>query len=51
MGFSWRRGVLDIAQDPVVGWYKLNSGWVAGTDGDGTKWSRRKSERREEHHV
>ena len=30
----------------MVGWDELDSGWIVGTYGDGTKWSRRKSERR-----
>ena len=48
IGFGWGRGISHIAEDTVVGWYELDSGWIVGADGDGTKWSRRKSERREE---
>ena len=31
----------------MVGWDELDSSWIVGIDGDGTKWSMRKSERRE----
>jgi hypothetical protein len=31
----------------MIGWDELDSSWIVGTYGDGTKWSRRKSERRE----
>ena len=48
IGFGWGRGISHIAEDTVVGWDELDSGRFVGADGDGTKWSRRKSERREE---
>jgi hypothetical protein len=29
IGFGWGRGISNIAEDTMVGWDELDSGWIA----------------------